>query len=301
MSTAAHRPDRALPPALVERARAFVREPRAPVQARPAATVVLLRDGAGSASGGLEVYLLRRAASMAFAAGMHVFPGGTVDSRDVDRTVRWAGEPPEHWAQAFATDVPHARALVCAAVRETFEESGVLLAGPAGEPASGSPSGAVLADTGAEDWERDRGALVDRSLGFADLLDARGLQLRADLLRPWAHWITPEFESRRYDTRFFVAGLPPGQRPRDVSGEADRVTWVNVSEAVARHAQGEMAMLVPTIATLLDLQQYSSVAEVLDAGWSREIRPMMPRAVLDGERAWVVLPGEPGYADGVRA
>jgi 8-oxo-dGTP pyrophosphatase MutT (NUDIX family) len=291
------RPDRRLPRALAARARAFAEGGGVPVAAWPAATVVLLRDRADG--GGLEAYLLRRASSMAFAAGMYVFPGGTVDARDVEREVAWAGRPPARWADVFGTDVPTARALVCAAVRETFEESGVLLAG-AGAGA-GADTGAARLDTHGVDWERDRAALVDKSLPFAEMMERRGLRLRADLLRPWAHWITPEFEERRYDTCFYVAAVPDGQAARDVSGEADRVTWMRPSEAVARHAAGEMAMLPPTVVTLRELSLYGSVAEVLDAGWRREVRPTTPRAVLDGDDAYAVLPGEPGYADGVRA
>jgi len=256
-----------------------------PVTPRPAATVVLLRDGAGAA--GLEAYLLRRAGSMRFAAGMHVFPGGTVDPRDVEHHVGWSGEQPERWASAFSVDVPLAGALVCAAVRETFEESGVLLAGTSAD--------AVVADTTGEAWEHDREALVDHSLGFAEMLGRRGLVLRADLLRPWAHWITPEFEERRYDTRFFVAALPAGQRTRDVGGEADRVAWVRPSEAVRRHEQGDLAMLPPTVTTLGELSAYASVADVLADGWSRQVVPTMPRALVDGDVVRLVLPGEPGY------
>jgi hypothetical protein len=107
---------------------------------------------------------------------------------------------------------------VAAAVRETFEESGVLLAGE-------SPS-SVVADVSGDDWEADRLALESRELSFADLLQRRGLVLRTDLLAAWTHWITPEFEPRRFDTRFFVAALPPGQRTRDIFGEADRVAWM---------------------------------------------------------------------------
>ena len=122
---------------------------------------MLLRptDGYGDR---LQVYLLRRHLGMAFAAGMYAFPGGTVDPRDSDRAVAWAGPSPADWAQRLECDEAGARALVCAAVRETFEESGVLLAGATPD--------AVVDDTTGDDWERDRAALVDRSLGFADFL-----------------------------------------------------------------------------------------------------------------------------------
>ena len=122
-------PTRRLPDDLAEHARAFTDGTREPVDARHASTVVLLRDGDGQ-PGGLEVYLLRRHVDMAFAAGMCVFPGGGVDKRDFDADIGWVGPTPAEWAALLGTDEAFARALVCAAVRETFEESGVLLAGP---------------------------------------------------------------------------------------------------------------------------------------------------------------------------
>lgn len=276
-------PRRVLPPAFLERARQFARGVQEPVGTRPAATVVLLRD----TPVGLQAYLLRRAASMAFAAGMYVFPGGRVDQRDAEQVTRWAGPPPEQWARSFGDSAPEARALVCAAVRETFEESGVLLAG--------SSERDVVADTTGKDWEDDRRRLVERSLSFAAMLDDRGLVLRSDLLRPWAHWITPEFESRRYDTHFFVAALPDGQRTRDVSSEADHVGWTSVHHALEQHRGGDMAMLPPTVETLIELADFPSVGDVLRDAWSREITSRTPKAVVSGDVVHLVLPGEPGY------
>ena len=113
-------------------------------------------------------------------------------------------------------------------------------------------------DTTGDEWEAERAGLVDRSLGFADLLGRRGLVLRTDLLATWAHWITPEFEPRRYDTRFFVAAMPPGQRTRDVSGEADTVVWMTPAEAVAGVDAGVMAMLPPTYITLRDMLAFGT-------------------------------------------
>lgn len=242
-----------------------------PVPARDAATVAVLR---GRGAGGIEVYLLRRKASMAFAAGAYVFPGGSVDPRDTDHAVAWAGPSPADWGRVFRAEEKTARGLVCAAVRETFEESGVLLAGPSPE--------AVVADTTGEDWEADRLALIDRRLSFADFLDRRALVLRADLLRPWTHWITPEVESLRFDTRFFVAALPPGQRTRDVGGEADRVAWVRPADAVERAGSGRILLMPPTYRTLGELGGYRTVADVLAA--EREIVTFMPGvAEVDGE------------------
>jgi 8-oxo-dGTP pyrophosphatase MutT (NUDIX family) len=266
-----------VPPALVDRARAFMDAGETAEVAPPrhAATVVLLRD----APAGPEVYLLRRAGTMAFAAGMHVFPGGSVDPRDGETTTAWSGPSAGQWAAWLGCDEPLARALVCAAVRETFEESGVLLAGQHADD--------VVADATGDDLERDRLALLDRIVSMAEMLSRRGLVLRSDLLRPWAHWITPEFEPKRFDTRFFVAAVPTGQRPRDVSGEADGTVWLPVAEAVARHDSDRLAMLPPTIAALREISAFGSVAEVLAA--PREVRPVLPRLARDGDRLWLQL------------
>jgi 8-oxo-dGTP pyrophosphatase MutT (NUDIX family) len=282
---------RALPESFVETARAYARGELHVSEPRPAATVVLLRDRASTpdAAAGPQAYLLRRVATMAFAAGMFVFPGGSVDARDEELPdAAWAGPPPSQWAQPLSCDEPLARSLVCAAVRETFEESGVLLAGPTADE--------VVPDTSGEDWEADRLALLDRSLSLAELLQRRGLMLRADLLRAWAHWVTPEFEPRRYDTRFFVAAMPGDQRTRDVGGESDRVTWIRPAEALEAHAAGTLAMLPPTIVTLAELAAYPSIAAVLDAGTARDVRPVLPKIVLgDNEEVRLLLPHDDGY------
>ncbi len=269
-----------LPPDLVERARAFARGTGDPAPARDAATVALLRDRPG----GLEVYLLRRVPSMAFAAGMHVFPGGSVDPRDTGLGTAWAGPSPQRWAERLGCDEVLARALVCAAVRETFEESGILLAGASADE--------VVADTTDAGWENDRLALLDHSLSLTELMDRRRLVLRSDLLRVWGHWITPQFEPRRFDTRFFVAAVPDGQRTRDVGGEADQVVWMAVREAVQRYRAGDLAMLPPTAVTLGELTAYDGVPAVLAA--ERHVVPLMPRPVVVGDEVRLLLVGPGG-------
>ncbi|MDP9444562.1 MAG: NUDIX domain-containing protein [Actinomycetota bacterium] len=266
-----------LPAELVERARAFATSNRRPTTPRHAATVVLLRDG----DHGVEAYLLRRHRGMAFAGGMHAFPGGGVDPRDEDHSLRWTGPAPADWASRLSCDEALARALLCAAVRETFEESGVLLAGPSAD--------AVVADTTGADWERDRLGLVDRSLGFAELLRRRSLLLRADLLAAWAHWITPEFEPLRFDTRFFVAVLPAGQRTGDVSGEADEVAWLRPAEAVAAADAGSIRMLPPTYVTLCELARVATAQEALAVAATRRIRVIRPAVVFDDAGAFVTV------------
>ena len=274
---------------LVERARGIAAGTAEVPSARDAATVILLRDS----DGGLQVYLIRRVTSMAFAAGATVYPGGSVDLRDAHLPDRyWSGPPPAAWADDLGADVDLARALVCAAVRETFEESGVVLAGPT--------SDTVIDDVRADDWEADRQALLDRSLALAELLERRSLVLRADLLRPWAHWITPEIETRRFDTRFFVAALPEGQRTRAVGGEADRVFWMRPIDALDAAQQGDLSLMPPTLATLNELAAYESVDAVLAATQSRAVSPILPKVLVedaaDGAgQLRFFLPGDPGY------
>jgi 8-oxo-dGTP pyrophosphatase MutT (NUDIX family) len=273
-----------LPPDLLDRARAFLRGGLDVADARHAATVVLLRDGGRS---GLEVYLLRRVSTMAFAAGRHVFPGGSVDARDGEHSPAWSGRSAADWGESLGCDSGLARALVCAAVRETFEESGVLLAGASSDAVVADPTGAA--------WEADRQALLDRSVSLAELLERRGLVLRSDLLRPWAHWITPEFEPRRFDTRFFVAAVPARQLARDVSGEADQAVWLPVAGAVRGFSSGALPMLPPTIIALRELAAYDTVDEVLAADMT--VTPLMPRAVLQGDEVVLVLDGPDGPAE----
>src|SRR3954462_6281824 len=243
---------------MAEVALEYVRGSRTPVDPRPASTVILLRDAAAtSPTAGPEVYLLRRQRTMAFAAGMTVFPGGRVDPADSAIADSWSGPPPAEFAARLGCSAELAAAYVAAAVRETFEESGVLLAGPSTET--------VVGDTTGADWEADRVALEAGELRFADFLHRRGLLLRADLLGAWARWITPEFEPRRYDTAFFVAALPAGQVTRDVSGETETTVGMPLRQAIDDHIAGSSLMLPPTITTLRDLLGYGTAEEAVRA------------------------------------
>ncbi|MFC6064762.1 NUDIX hydrolase [Streptomyces ochraceiscleroticus] len=266
------------PPEWPDRIRALASGELTPVTPRRAATVMLLRNSGH----GPAVHMLRRRASMAFAGGAYAYPGGAVDPRD-ERPVAWAGPSRAEWAARLGVEDAVAQAVVCAAVRETFEEAGVLLAGPS--------AGTVVADTTGDDWEADRAALVDRELSFADFLDRRGLVLRSDLLGAWARWITPEFEPRRYDTWFFVAALPEGQRTRNASTEADRTVWTRPAEAVAGYDRGELLMMPPTIATLRTLEPFDSAAEALAASGRQDLAPVLARAELTEGRIVLSWPG----------
>jgi len=274
-------PTRRLPPHLVEHARAFVDGSTEPVEPKHASTVVLLRQGDGR-PGGLEVYLLRRHVDMAFAAGMCVFPGGGVDKRDFDADIGWVGPTAGEWASLLGTDEAFARALVCAAVRETFEESGVLLAGPTQDT--------VVDDTSGPEWEADRKALEARDVSFTSFLERRGLMLRTDLLRVWGSWVTPVFEPRRFNARFFVAELPAGQVTRDVSTESDQVVWLTVRDAIGAVDALEMLMLPPTYCTCLEMFDFTTPAEALAAAEGRDLTAVEPRAVIDGEGAYLSIP-----------
>lgn len=235
-----------------------------------ASTVILVRDG----DIGIEAYLLRRQPTMKFAPGMYVFPGGRVDHADRVADVPWAGPPPEYWAERFDCGTEKARGLVCAAVRETFEESGVLLAGP--------DANSVVADTSASDWQTARQELEDRDVAFAEFLLDRRLVLRADLLGAWSHWITPAFEPRRYDTRFFVAALPQGQSVGALPGEADRGEWAPLREVIESVDNGSTRMLPPTRQTCVEISQVTA-DDVLAAATGRSITPRQPRLVeIDG-------------------
>jgi 8-oxo-dGTP pyrophosphatase MutT (NUDIX family) len=281
-------PTRRLPPALAETAQEYADGRRTPVEPRNAATVVLLRPPTSrvveqrgtsvvetTTRGGLEVYLLRRHVGMEFAAGMSVFPGGGVDDRDAELTPRlWAGPAPEEWAQRMGCTPDQAKALVCAAVRETFEESGVLLAGT---------DTTVVADTTGDDWEADRVALESRALAFSELLERRGLVLRTDLLAALGGWLTPVFEPRRYRTWFFVAALPAGQRTRDVSTESDRVHWSTIRAAVESVDKGDMLMLPPTYCTLLELYDAETPAAALEIATAVPHDMVEPVAVFDDD------------------
>ncbi|MFI9356862.1 NUDIX hydrolase [Streptomyces lydicus] len=267
------------PPEWPDRIRALANGELTPAAPRRAATVLLLRD---SGTGGPAVHMLRRRASMAFAGGAYAYPGGGVDPRD-ERPVAWAGPSRAQWAVRMGVDPATAQAIVCAAVRETFEEAGVLLAGASADT--------VVADTTGEDWEADRAALVAHELSFADFLGRRGLVLRSDLLGAWARWITPEFEPRRYDTWFFVAALPEGQRTRNTSTEADRTVWIRPADAAAGYDRGELLMMPPTIATLRGLQPYATAADALAAAEAQNLTPVLAQARLVGGEIVLSWPG----------
>ena len=247
--------------------------PPQPVPAKDSATVVLVRDVEDGS--GVEVFLQRRVRSMAFAAGMTVFPGGGVDQRDADASIGWVGPRPRN--------------------------------GPGGSPApsrwhgpwcapwSGRRSEVRRSAGGYGVQRRRRYRCLRRcargapsgELSLASFLAESGLVLRADLLRPWANWVTPEEEPRRYDARFFVAALPEGQVADGATTEVESAHWQRPEDAIADAEAGRVGLMPPTWCTLSEISRFSSVAEVLAC--ERRIRRIMPRFVQDGERIVVKL------------
>jgi 8-oxo-dGTP pyrophosphatase MutT (NUDIX family) len=296
-----------VPRGMADRAREFAAAGLRPAVPRDAATVILVRPETAPESrpesrpesapeietAGVEVYLLLRTQALEFAPGACVFPGGSVDARDADPSIAetgWAGPAPADFGHLLGVPADRARALVCAAVRETFEESGVLLAGPS--PADLVPDSADLAQA--------RRALLDGSLSLSELLSRRRLLLRADLLTPWARWITPEVSPRRFDTWFFAAALPAGQLaglapadqlaglPAAGPGESDSGTWWRPAAALEAARAGQITLLPPTAVTLAELTAYQDVAGIL--GERRMITPLLPKVVVEDERAWLAMP-----------
>jgi len=216
---------------------------------------------------------------MDVAAGMYGFPGGRIDEEDVAAALEWTASPIDA-ARMTATD-ELARGLVVCAVRELFEETGILLAV--------DESGDVPQEDAR--WESDRAAVHASSAALAEVLARRRLRVDPALLPLWTHWVTPEIESRRYDVRFFVAKVPEGQRVRDVSGEADDVRWEQPHAAITAYGDGRLPMLPPTAATIADLVSFDSADSVLSAAAARDVRPLMPRARLSDEGAirWEII------------
>ncbi|GAA4812871.1 NUDIX domain-containing protein [Actinomycetospora chlora] len=250
---------------------------RPPGELRLASTVILVRDGAAGDSA--EVFLLERAGEMAFAGGVSVFPGGGLD--EADRTALPEGlvdgPAAAQAATTWATDAEGAAALLACAVRETFEETGVLLAGA--RPAAGA---------------RER--LVAREIGLRDVAD----RVDAERLRPWARWITPEGMPRRYDTAFFLTTVPEGQEPDGATTEAVGSGWCTPARALREWEDGRRALMPPTWAVLTELAEAGgSAAELLAAAARRRPEPVTPQFRPGDERVGLAVPAHAfGHAAG---
>lgn len=234
---------------------------------RRASTVMLVRDG----TAGPEVFMLRRVSGMAFAPSTMVFPGGGVDPRDVESDVPWAGPTAADWAVRLGCSPAEAQGYVAAAVREVFEECGVLLAGPA-------PDG-PLARVDDPSWREVRDRLVDRRLSLAEVLVEHDLVLRSDLIVAKAHWLTPVFEPRRYDTWFFAALMPESQVADGHTTEADHADWFVPETLLGAYAAGTALMLPPTVICVEQIRDAPCAADVVVHS---EALPLVMPEVVDG-------------------
>jgi 8-oxo-dGTP pyrophosphatase MutT (NUDIX family) len=244
---------------------------------RPSSTILLLRDGAS----GLEVFMVVRHHQIDFASGALVFPGGSLDPEDA----RIAADP------ARCAEVPGldaaARAFRVGAIRETFEECGVLLARPRGDAAlvDGARCARLVADAA--------------SRSFAEMLAAEDLVLALDLLTPYAHWITPPVVPKRFDTHFFLAAAPADQLAVHDGGESVDSVWINPGRALREQEAGNYTIIFPTRLNLKMLDESASVAEAFAAARARTIVTVLPELTRLGDERALRIPIEAGYGGDV--
>lgn len=261
-----------------------------------AATVLMLRELGGE----LEVLMMRRGAGLAFMAGMWVFPGGRVDASDSEPAIR-ARVPPQArrccsgrlcTSQGEPLGDDEALALLVAACRETFEESGVLLA----RDRDGAPCDARRTAR----LQEARATVSGNAAAFGALLEQEDLYLDVAPLVYWSHWITPSLEPRRFDTRFFAIAVPPDQAASADRGELTEHAWIRpaaVHEAIERR---EIRVVPPTLLTLEDLAEcharHGGLTAMLAAERDRPTPPVLPRIEPRSDEFRVVMPWDPGYA-----
>lgn len=272
----------------------------AAVPLRPAATVMLVRDAASGS--GLEVFMLRRTLAAVFAGGMYVFPGGKVDDEDGTAEIEAVSDGlDDATASARLGLASGGLAYWTAAIRECFEEAGVLLARhDATMSGSTEPGSIVRFDTPDVEsrFERYRHEVHDGSLGLIELCRREALRLCAGDLAYVSHWITPVGEVRRFDTRFFVARAPEAQEPLHDDGETIESLWVSPSVALDRFRAGELAMIPPTTANLEFLADHRDAAAVMAAAHEAGPPPaILPRLRVDdeGRVTGVALPDDGDY------
>lgn len=226
---------------------------RTPSKPRPASSVVLLKDSPA----GLKTFLTYRPGGSPL--GTVAFPGGAIEPADDDVT-DWVGPSPAAWAKSLGTeDIGLAKRHVVAAIRETFEETGVLLAG--------ADASALAEGLNGPDWMRTREAIAAQETTFSEMLGRYGLALRTDLLKPLSHWMSPDFAHRRFDTRYFAAALPIGQDPALLTSKGVWGRWASASEILAdRHstALGDEIGLSVTTGQSLDELMVPGVEIILE-------------------------------------
>jgi len=247
--------------------------PQVPARPRPAATIVLLRDGESAP----EVLLLRRARHAGFVPGAYVFPGGRVDAADAEREIVAHLDGLDAAAAADRLELPDgdppALAYYLAALREAFEETGILV----GRGIDGSGPATAAEDPAVDALRND--LMADR-VGFAEALGRLRCRLDGGAVEYLAHWITPEPEPRRYDTRFFAAKVRPGATSVVDAREMTDAVWLTPAAAIRRYHEGSLPMVFPTIRTLQDLRAFDSVDAILSDLRGRRIPAIMPRLVV---------------------
>jgi 8-oxo-dGTP pyrophosphatase MutT (NUDIX family) len=255
---------------------------------RPAATVVVLRDG----SAGAEVFMVRRHEGTAFMGGAHVFPGGRVDAADGDGDAMWCDGVQHAAAQLPALPRGDAIAYHVAAARELFEEAGVLLARGA--------NGAFVSLAGAADharFKQARSDVHDGTLTLRMLVEREHLRLALDALTLFAHWVTPPIDTRQFDTRFFMTRVPPHQTPAHDDTETTHSAWVRPADAIAQAEAGDIVLPPPTWTTLRELEGFATVDDAMAWARPRRIVRRMPLAYEENGRRLLVLPGDPQHPD----
>ena len=252
----------------------------AQIQARPAATIVLIRNE----NHVLKILMLRRSSSVAAASGAHVFPGGRVDEMDAEVVDRGLFIGRDQDQAAHRLDLAGgALEYYCAALRELFEEAGLLLV---------LDTNGRRVEVRQEQLNGWREELLDRRVSWPGLLDREGLRLDVGDVEYLAHWVAPEGRPRRFDTRFFVAGAPEGQVVLVDDSEIVEHVWVTAATALERYESGEWSMLVPTVRTLRGLLSYENVGDVLASASDATVRRIQPREIERDGRVVVVVPGE---------
>jgi 8-oxo-dGTP pyrophosphatase MutT (NUDIX family) len=255
---------------------------------RPAATVLVLRDGPA----GPEVFMVRRHEGTAFMGGAHVFPGGRVDAADADADAAWCDGIAHATSQLEGLPVSDALAFHVAASRELFEEAGVLL--------GRHPHGDFVSLAGAADHERlkrDRERVHEGQTTLRAVIEREGLRLALDALVLFAHWVTPPVDTRQFDTRFFMARVPPHQTPAHDDTETTHSLWVRPADAIAQAERHEIVLPPPTWTTLRELEPMASVDEALAWARRRTVVRRMPKAIEQGGRRMLLMPGDPLHPD----
>ena len=238
--------------------------------------------------------MLRRNLNSDFVGGAYVFPGGAVDPADRHADLEPICEGRSDADASTALGLEPAEgglAYWVAAIRESFEEAGVLLAYDGGRSVVDFRDPVV-----AERFDRHRSDVDEGRRRLVEVCAEEGLRLAADGMHYFSHWITPVGPPRRYDTRFFVAAAPVGQTPLHDDRETIANTWIAPSEALARHRAGEFDLILPTIRNLEAIARFDTAAEVLAAAAALDVIPaVLPRVIDDGDGIRILLPGDPGY------